>query len=1286
MTVKKILISLLGITFLSTAFSQSRNSLHRELKWGKPVEFSITETEKITVLNFEGADYDAGKNFLPVYNETFSSLFDASVIEAIGEMKNDLYEPLSESQVITDASFIKNTIDLKVSIGYERKKPFIAISLIPIRKNPVTNFFEKLVSFDIQLTPSKTGFAGNKSQVSNFASNSVLATGTWYKIGVTTAGIYKIDYNFLKNLGIDMNTLNPQQIKIFGNGIGMLPEYNATPRPDDIVENAIEVVGEADGIFNSGDYILFAGASPYDVKLDPVTQRYHVTKHLYTDTSFYFLTTDLGGPSKRITTQPSVTPGTNDIQVNASDAIVFHEENIMNFVKSGRNFYGETFDLSQTIPFQANVPNIITSEPVYYKLKVLAHSFITSSFDIKYNGQQVCHTDISPITPSSYSDWAKAEECTGTFLVTGSDLTLEIIYNKPASTSVGYLDLLEMNARRQLIMNGNQMGFYDKNTVGPGNTAFYTIGNYYSTLTVWDVTDQYNVKKQEVSTSGTFRAPADILRNFMIFRNDNFLTPGMHGRIDNQNLHSSPQTDLIIVTNPKFLSEANRLADFHRSNDSLRVVIAEINQVYNEYSSGMRDVSAIRDFVKMFYDRSATDIPRYLLLFGDGSYENKNDYSGNTNFIPTYQSENSLSILDSYVSDDFYGLLDPTEGNWTPGSTQFLDVGVGRLPVKSLEEAKNMVEKVIRYSTPGSVTDPTACNSSNSSFGDWRNNICLVADDEDSGIHLDQTDALLNNLDPMIFKYNVDKFYLDAYQQETTPGGQRYPDVNDAIDKKMEKGTLIMNFTGHGGELGWTHEDILNNSMINAWTNKYRMPIFLTATCEFSRFDDPARTSAGEHTLLNANGGVIALYSTTRLVYSFPNAVLNKDMVIHMFEKINGEMPRLGDIFRLSKRDNAGAGVNPRNFTLLGDPAVRLAYPKYDILAIKINNQNLAGTTDTISALTKVTFSGEIQNNGQKMNNFNGVIYPTVFDKAVLVKTLSNDPGSPALNFKLQKNILYKGKASVINGEFSFTFIVPKDIAYNFGTGRLSFYAQNGAEDASGYYDSLIIGGVSTSSISDNAGPEIKLYLNDEKFVFGGITDTDPKIFALVNDSNGINTVGNGIGHDITAILDNDIENSYVLNDYYESDIDNYQKGKIIYSLNKLSEGRHNLKLKVWDIYNNSSESYTEFIVASSSEIALAHVLNYPNPFTTHTSFFFEHNQACNDLDVQVQIYTVSGKLIKTLQKHLLCEGYRSDSIEWDGKDDFGDRIGKGVYVYRLKVNASGGKSAEKFEKLVVLR
>lgn len=1284
--------SLLFLSVFSCFAQQSRNNLHRELKWEKPIESSLKDDGQdntaIKVLNFGGAQYNASNKFLPVFGETFEKLFDNSVIEFTAQLSNEIYEPLQETSLIQDPSFIGSSINIKTSVAYERKKPVFGYSFIPIRKNALTNVYEKLISFDIQFAPSKSiNRPGN--QVSRYyAPNSVLATGSWYKLGVNENGVYKITYDFLKQqLGLDVDNLDPRKIKLFGNGGGMLPEDNATPRPDDLVENAIEVVGESDGVFNSTDYILFYGQSADQWHFDASDSRFHHQTHLYCDTTYYFLTADLAGPSKRIADKASLTPGTGDVQINSFDDYAFHENNAANFMKSGRNFYGEIFDINLTQSFSFPFPNLNTATQAYYRTCVMARSYVTSSFYLKYQGQQLYNISTLAISTNYTDYYGHDRTVSGVFTASGPTITLDYTYNQPLGTSIGYLDYIELNVKRDLTMSGNQMIFRNKESLNSISPMSYNLTGYNSGLTIWDISDIYEIKKQSVLSSGNFiTAPSGELQEFIAFNSINgFFTPRFHEKVANQNLHGLGQTDLIIVSYPEFFSEASRLADFHRTHDNLRVVVVNSNEVYNEFSSGKRDIAAIRDFTKMFYDRSATDMPRYLLLFGDGSYQNKNNSTSNTNFLPTYQSENSLSPVESYTSDDWFGFLDSLEGSWV--STEYLDIGIGRFPVKSLQEARTAVDKIIRYATPGTVSDPTACNSGNSTLGDWRNIVCFVADDEDGDTHINQADTMLRNLNPLILRYNVDKIYLDSYQQESTPGGARYPDVNDAINNRVNRGTLVLNYIGHGGELGWAHEVILNNSMINAWDNKFAMPLFITATCEFSRFDDPARTSAGENTFLNSNGGAIGLFTTTRLAFAFQNGILNKSLNRYMFDKPNGEFPRLGDIFRLTKRDPYNASsANSKNFTLLGDPALKLAYPKYDIAATKINGQDFIALGDTISALSKVTITGEIRDNGQKLTGFNGVIYPTIFDKATIVQTLGNDAASPQRTFAARKNILYKGKVSVINGDFTFTFIVPKDIAYNYGTGRLSFYAQNGTDDASGYYDSLVIGGISQNLASDNTGPEIKLYLNDEKFIFGGITNEHPKIYALLNDSNGVNTVGNGIGHDITATLDNKQENILVLNDYYESDLNSYQKGKLLYNLEGLSEGRHSLKLKVWDIYNNSSEAYTEFVVAPSAEIALTHVLNYPNPFTTHTSFFFEHNQACNDLDVQIQVYTVSGKLIKTINDHIVCEGYRSDKIDWDGKDDFGDRIGRGVYVYRLKVRTTDGNMAEKFEKLVVLR
>ena len=542
----------------------------------------------------------------------------------------------------------------------------------------------------------------------------------------------------------------------------------------------------------------------------------------------------------------------------------------------------------------------------------------------------------------------------------------------------------------------------------------------------------------------------------------------------------------------------------------------------------------------MLYDRASSEneIPRYLLLFGDGSYDNKSNDINNTNFILTYQSENSINPAYSFVTDDFFGLLDDNEG----GATGLLDVGIGRFPVKSVEEAQSMIDKVLNYTNVNTM-------------GDWRNSLCFIADDEDNNIHMKNANALTTLIDTTYPEYIIEKIFLDAYPQISTPNGERYPEVNTAINNKINKGTLIINYIGHGNELKLAHENILGINDIASWENMDKLPLFITATCEFSRFDDIGRnssgeitqpTSAGEHILLNQNGGGIALLSTTRLVYSDLNFILNQNFYKYVFQRDKNY--RLGDVLRLTKIIS-GASHNKRNFTLLGDPALQLAYPKNIIITDSINGKNISVNIDTLKALSQVKISGYIEaSNGIRLNDFNGTISPVVFDKVTTLSTLSND-GTPKMNFDVQNNILYKGKASVTNGNFSFTFIIPKDISYNLGFGKISYYAHNNNYDAHGYCKNILIGGSADSLITDNRGPSINLYMNNKNFVFGGITDENPILLAFVKDGYGINTVGSGIGHDITAILDNNPSNLIVLNDYYESDINSYRSGKIEYQL-----------------------------------------------------------------------------------------------------------------------------------------
>lgn len=1290
---KRFIFLIATFLVINNLFSQSE--LVRKIEFSNSSIKSEKLNEVSSELKFLFIDNCFNKfenNFLPSYEEFFQLPISANAFNY--KIKSISFQDLSAEEAIIFSSNknIGSEIKISTNIAYEKKKPIASISIIPLRINQATGKLERINSIEIEIIPEKSNSVSHKkSATSTYATTSVLATGTWYKVGCVSSGIYKIDYNFLKKIGVDVASVNPQNIRIYGNGGGLLSEKNADPKMDDLKENSIYVSGESDGILNSNDYVLFYGMASTKFKYNNSDGLFHHELHRYSDTTYYFINVDLG-MGKRvndISHQQASSSLTETHLVTSYDDYVYHEKENINFIKSGRNSFGEFFDQSTPYSFPLTVSNIDLSSPVYIKSNIAGRNNSSAcTFKVQCQSGSVIVTDSGTNTNDYLSPYAN--EGSGNFTFNPSSGNLQVSITKLTSTAQGWLDYIEWNFRRKFSNLSSYFCFRDINSVGAGNIAHYQIQSAIP-LQIWDVTDPADAKEQQTTFSSgliDFKLPSDSLKEFLAFDGTSFLTPVFHAEVANQNLHASAPMDLIIVSHPLFLNQAQKLANLHQTDDGLRTIVVTPQEIYNEFSSGIQDVSAIRNFIKMFYDRAGTntaDLPKYLLLFGDGSYNNKaRDVAGNTNFVPTYQSYNSTApLLSSYTSDDYYGFLDDDEGPWLDTSDR-IDIGIGRLPVQSTSEADVIVNKILHYVSDSPVDYNQSSLISGSVHGDWRTMVTFIGDDEDGDMHMNQANSLAAVIETKYKTYNIDKILLDAYKQEITPGGQRYPDAEEAFKSRVEKGSLIINYTGHGGELGLAHERLLEVSDINNWTNYNKLFFMVTASCEVTRYDDPGRTSAGEYAFLNPNGGAIALMSTSRTVYASQNFTLNNNFYKYAFEPISGEMPRLGDIYEATK-NSMGTDLNSRNFSLVGDPALKLAYPKYNVKTDSINGATVS--SDTLRALSKVTITGRVlDNSGSTLTNYNGVVYPTVFDKSQNITTLSNDVGSPKMTFKLQNNILFKGKVEVKNGLFSFSFIVPKDINYTYGYGKISYYAYNGADDAAGYMDTIVVGGYDTTQISDNQAPDVKLYMNDSKFVFGGMTNENPKIFATVNDLSGINTVGNGIGHDIVAVLDNNTENAFVLNDYYETDLNSYQSGKIYYPLSNLTEGKHTLSLKVWDVNNNSAQDYTEFVVAKSAEVALSHVLNYPNPFTTKTSFYFEHNQASENLNVQIQIFTVAGKLVKTIAQRVNSDGFRSDAIDWDGRDDFGDKLARGVYIYRIKLIDSKQQIASKYEKLVILK
>jgi hypothetical protein len=1247
-------------------------SISEKLSWEDPSQVRIGDSD-IYMLAFNESYYPKSPLIPSFQKSYFFKSENASLVSL--ELKNLVFDSTDMNGFIgsNEMALIGPELVYASQPIKSRRQSGVYLSFIPLVFEPLSGKVFRLISFDIQVEYQI--FEDAPEMLKNdYAMQSVLATGNWFKFSVSETGIYKITYNDLVSAGLNPAGINPQHLRLYGNGGGMLPEPNSEFRHDDLVENAIMVVGEEDGVFGQQDYILFYGQSPHEWKYSATSPAFEHVNNIYDDYNYYFLTADRG-MGKRIATQPGSTLPATDV-VNSFNDFQVHEQNTLNLIKSGRQWYGETFDLILTRNFSFNFPNRVPDSEVNVQASVAGQSLQGTSFLFNINGATV-QTPVAPITNQAYAAHARESVMNLNRVFEGNQeiIDVKLTYNKSASPSKGWLNYIRVHARRHLMMAGNQMPFRNLNTVGPNRVSEFRVGNTNSDIKIWDVTDPTNVMLQQTSQQGfemVFKLSTNLLREFIAFNPNNAFSVEFVEKVANQNLHGASVPDMLIVTHPLFIDEANRLADFHNDFSGLDVLVVTTPLIYNEFSSGKQDLTAIRDFARMLYERSGNDTDfRYLLLFGDASYDYKDRVSNNTNFIPVWASQQSLDPIQSYVTDDYFGFLDANEGG---GGPNIVDIGIGRLPVGTIEDATAMVNKIIHYASNTQIT-----------MADWRNYICFVADDEDNNLHIRQAETMANDIDSLFKAFNLSKIYLDAYQQVSVPGGERYPQVNADINRRMQQGALIMNYTGHGGVLGWAHERVLELADIRSWTNFDMMPVFITATCEFAYFDDPTITSAGELVLLNPNGGGIALFTTSRPTYASPNFAINKRLFEFVFSRENGEYLRLGDIIRLAKQ-NSGNDINGRKFLLLGDPALRLAIPNYHVVTTHLNDQEISAAADTLKALSMATISGVVKDlAGNIMEDFNGVLTPTVFDKAQKINTLAND-GSQTFAFATQQNIVYKGNASIENGHFSFSFIVPKDIAYAYDTGKISYYATDGFRDAHGYDRSIVIGGFNVNAASDNKGPEIELFINDKNFKAGGITDQNPVLLAFIKDNSGINTSGIGIGHDIIALLNEETDKVYVLNDFYQSDLDTYQSGTVRYPFFNLPDGRHHLRLKVWDIYNNPAEGSIEFVVASSGKLALQEVLNYPNPFRDRTHFVVEHNQAGANVEFEIHIYSLDGRLRKVLREEMRPGGYRSEPLEWDGRGDDGQLLEAGAYVYRVVMNIPGSGVTEKGSKLVIVR
>ena len=1272
---KKLILIILFIFQLSVA--QNNNTIYVDWVEGS---YSVTENYKVSIPNFKSDSF--------IYNEVKKSVFFSKKFEVpftIDEnslkLSNVVFETITlEKLADLDKSQIPKTLNATIQNAKARQVNYGLLTFSPIIKEG--NIYKRVKSLSFDYDEVVNSGVNQKNAAS--LSNSVLKTGVWRKFYVQTSGIYRISKAFLASLGFDVN-VDPRTIKIYGNGGRMIPLTNSDPYPTDLAENAIQFDGESDGVFNDGDFILFYAEGVDNYNTDSDT---HV--NLYADKSYYYVTSSASN-GKRIT--PLVeSPQPPDVTFTTYDEYQYHEIDRVNLARLGRKWFGEQFNVNNDQNFQFSFPNMVAASPVSLVVKAAATSVSSSSFTVKANSINFGNINLSASSAAVLGDEASISNSIN---LTGPNVAINLIYNNNGVPSaIGYLDYIALKTKSNLNGYGKQFRFSVDAVSTSIGTCEYRISNASSIGQVWDITDIYNVtaKANAGQSQFSFNTFMGEDKKYLVVDNSDVYTPLKDANtiVYNQDLKGTvfldkqgvfDDVDYLIITPASLSSQAERLANFHRTNSNLNVKIINLENLYEEFSSGKQDIGAIRNFVKYVYDNPSTpsESVKYLCLFGDSSYDFKDRIKNNTNVVPSFQSMESFSLSGSFVSDDYFGLMGSNEGNMT--TALGLDIAVGRMLVSSLPQAEQMVTKVIDY-------------YDKKSYGRWRNNLVFMSDDidKDSDATL-ETD--LNDLADRVTLekpfFNAKKIHTDSYVQETTSGGQKYPKAKEDFINSFGQGALVFNYFGHGGEDGLAGERLFETKDAMALSNRYKYPLFITVTCEFTRFDNPLRPTAGEQTYWNPFGGAVSMVTTTRQIGQNTGENFNVILASKLFAYGSENYPSIAEAVRLAKVQSSIPGNNVVFY--IGDPALKLAIPKPKIRLTKINGVPITGTPDVLQALAYATISGEVTDEFDvPLTNYNGELAVNIYDKDISRTTLGNDGTYingvlHIMSFTTLGETIFRGNASVTNGQFEFGFVVPRDIKIPVGTGKISFYAKNNniLEDQRGYDLSVKIGGLNTNAVADVVPPKIRIYMNDESFVSGGITNQSPLFLAFLEDEHGINTAS-GIGHDIVAYLDGDETKPYILNDFYETELNNYTKGKLKYPFRNLAIGLHTLTFKAWDVYNNIVTADLQFVVIGDETLTLTNVLNYPNPFVNHTEFWFTHNRPFEQLEVQVQVFTITGKIVWTKNQTVSNEGFTSRDITWDGRDDFGDKIGKGVYVYKLTVKSNvTNKKIEKFEKLVIL-
>ena len=1094
--------------------------------------------------------------------------------------------------------------------------------------------------------------------IHSYAERSVLADGHWVKIRVSESGVCRMSFSELRSAGLE-----PSQVRVFGYGGAQKEQDFSKPNIDDLPQVPV-YVGE--------DYILFYVQGPISWTYNG--SRFAHTRNTYSDFGYYLLSDDAGDmllfpEAEAVSGSPTDVTYYSYYQVQDEDSVNLIDRTGVS--GGGRTFYGEQFAAGQTRTFTFSTPYANGDNSSVY-IDMAANAATTSTVKAKLNNTSSKSIYISSI-PDHYTFGVA-----GTISMNGASeeqnqrVTIQFV-NSNAS-ALAWLNYIEITTPSELVMTGSYMGIrslVNRNTTNP---VRFLLRNTTASTQIWDVTDLAAIQRMpttmvddQLAWVGT---QADGVHEYIAVNTDGtkFVQAEVVGEVKNQNLHALNNIDYIIICPEGYEDVSEDLAKAHEAKQAITYAIVTDQQVYNEFSSGTPDATAYRWLMKMLYDRAKNGIgqqPRWLLLMGHGTFDNRKLLrNSGTSLLLTYQSKNSVNEIKAYATDDYFAYLDDNEGAIdTQGR---MDIGVGRLPVESLDEARTTVDKMIQYIR-------------NEQTGKWKNQLVYLADDGENGTHTETAEKSAELVRIKNPDFIVHKIFLDAYPQEVNASGESYPLAKNRVLNLLKNGVLFFNYSGHGGYNAITNESILNLKDIAGMTNK-NQAFWLFATCNFAQCDAGKR-SAAETAVLNPKGGAIGILAATRTVYASQNTNLNRSVCDTLFghsDVFHYDMT-LGEAISIGK-NLLGSDENKLAYVLLGDPCMRLNYPTdYHVETLT--------EMDTLNALSVQHVEGRIIDEDLNIvSDFNGKVDITIYDKMQSIPTRDNDNagGDPrVIAYNDYPNTIFSGATDVKDGLFNYTFMVPKDIRYNFDNGRIVYYAVTAdsleTAEAVGHFEQFIIGGTGSTVAIDTIGPEMEIYLNSPAFRNGDKTYATPRFFANLYDKNGINTAGAGIGHDLMLIIDDDPKMIYSLNEYFTAANNSYQAGQVSYLMEELANGPHSLTFRAWDLLNNSTTKSLNFIVEAGLDPSIYNVTTYPNPVQQSgvVHLIVNYDQPDELIETEIYLYNTAGQMVYS---------HKQDNPDAVSINLPSLGLNTGVYIYSVKIKSASSKYSTTSGKIIVTK